>query len=233
MKRFYTEVGVACADGGFRVLLDGRPLRTPDRRELRLPWRALAEAVAEEWRAQGEEIDPRRMPLTRLATTAVDLLPGRAPAVVEELLDFACHDVLCYRVEHPRELVVRQREAWDPWLDWAARELGVRLAATAGIAAVEQEEAAIERLRALLAEFDPLSLVGLHAAARVTHSIVLALALARGALDADEAFRLAHLEELWEIEQWGEEREQKKRHAALLAELRAAGTLLLASRAGG
>lgn len=233
MKRFYADVAVAAAEGAFRVLLDGRPVRTPGRRELRLPWRMLAEAVAEEWRGQGEEIDPRRMPLTRLVTTAIDLLPERAPAVIAELLEFARHDVLCYRVEHPRELVVRQRAAWDPWLDWAAREHGLRLMPTAGIMAVEQPAEVIERLRCVLEALHPLALVAVHAAARVTHSAVLALALAQGALDAEEAFRLAHLEELWEIEQWGEEREQRRRHSALRAELNAAATVLAASRAAG
>ena len=229
MKRFYAEVSVAPAAEGYRVLLNGRPVRTPKRRALQLPTRALAEAVAAEWQAQVEEVDPRTMLLTRLITTAIDVLPERRPQIIAELLEFARHDVLCYRVTHPRELVARQCAAWDPWLAWAAREYGVHLQVTSGIAAVPQEETALARLRAVVEEFAPLPLIGLHAAARITHSLVLALALARQAVDAAEAFRLAHLEELWEIAQWGEEGEQRKRHKALQAELHAASLLLQAA----
>lgn len=226
MKRFYREVSAEAAEDGHRVLLDGKPVRTPGRRELRLPTAALAQAVAEEWRRQETEIDPRRMPLTRLVTTGIDLVAGRRPDFVAQLLDFARHDVLCYRVGHPRELVIRQSEAWDPWLDWAERVFGIRLAATSAIASIEQSETALRHLQEVLDGLDDLALVGVHAVARLTHSIVLALAVAHGALGSEQAFRLGHLEELWEIEQWGEEREQVKRHAMLRQELAAAARLL-------
>lgn len=230
MKRFYRDVRIEPSQNGFRVLLDGRPVRTPGRHELRLPSAALAEAVAEEWRAQGEEIRPPTMHVTRLATTVVDLMPARRAEVVAETRGFARHELLCYRAGHPRELVARQRRKWDPWLDWAERELAVRLVVTEGVLPVDQEEGVPERFGTLLDELDDFALVGLHAVARLTHSIVLAFAVARGALDGADAFEIAYLEELWEIEQWGREREQTRRHAALRAELDAAARYLAALR---
>ncbi len=226
MKRFYGRAEAAAAGNGHHVLLDGRPLRTPAGRPLRLPGGGLAAAVAGEWAAQGERIDPLAMPLTRLATTVVDLLPAGRPAVVAELSGFAGSDLLCYRVAHPRELVARQEREWQPWLDWAARKFAARLRVTAALDPVPQPEGAVRALTGAVEALDDWHLVGLHAATTVTGSLILGLALVHRELDAERAFRLAHLEEHWEIERWGRDPEQEARLATLRRDLATAARFL-------
>ncbi len=222
MKRFYERAEPSSSGEGSRVLLDGRPLRTPAGRTLLLPGPGLAAAIAGEWAAQGERIAPHSMPLTRLATTVVDLLPARRGEVVAELTGFARTDLLCYRVAHPRELVVRQEREWQPWLDWAAREFDAPLRATAELEPVAQPEAAVRRLTAAVEKLDDWRLAGVRAATTLTGSLVLGLAAARAGLTGARAFALAHLEELWEIERWGCDPEQEARHAAIRRDLDAA-----------
>lgn len=226
MRRVYEVVTVEEGPEPVAVLLDGRPLRTPARLALRLPTRPLAEAVAAEWAAQGERIDPETMPLTRLAATATDLMPGRRGDVVAELADHAGTDLLCYRTASPAELAARQQARWQPWLDWAAATFGARLEVTRVLDPTPQPRASLEALERVLARLTDWSLVGLHAAVRTTGSLVLGLALLRGALDAEEAFALAQLDELFEIERWGAEREQQRRLAALRRDLGAAERFL-------
>ncbi len=226
MKRFYDTVTVTEAEDGFAVVLDGRPVRTPGRRPLRLPTRRLAEAVAGEWRAQRERIEPHRMPLTRLAATALDHMPARREDAVRHLLDFARSDTLCYRVSTPPDLAERQARCWQPWLDWAARTLGAELQPTDGLALVPQPEAALARLEAVVRALDDWRLVAVHGLARDLHSLVLALAVEQGALAAGEAFDLAHLEERYEIERWGEVDLQRRRHAELRRSVEAAARFL-------
>src|SRR5262245_61211151 len=135
-KRFYQRVDVADRDGGFALLLDGKPVRTPGKRQLLLPSRALAEAVAEEWAAQKERIDPATMPLTKLANSAIDGVPGREDAVIGDILNYAGSDLLCYRAEGPRGLTETQRAHWDPVLDWVKSELGATFVIAGGIVLV-------------------------------------------------------------------------------------------------
>lgn len=221
MRRFWREVGVVGDADGWAVQLDTRPLRTPARRALIVPTPALAEAIAAEWRDAGDQVDAARMPVTRLATTVVDLMPARRADAIAEALGFAATDLLCYRAAGPAELVLRQARAWQPWLDWAARVHGARLVATEGVMAVTQEADALARLHAVVEGLDAWRLVGLHAAVTLTGSLILGLALEAGALDAEAAFALAQLDELFEIEQWGEEEQQRLRHAALRRDLAA------------
>lgn len=226
VKRFYREVTVGQDDGGSTVLLDGRPVRTPARRPLVLPSPALAEAVAEEWQGQDETIAPETMPLTRLATTVVDLMPARRADAIEEVAGFAGTELLCYRAAAPASLVERQRRAWQPWLDWATREYDAPLMVADDVMPVEQPATSLNALHAAVAAHDDWRLVGLHAAATLLGSVVLALALERGVIDVDAAFRTALLDELFEIEQWGEEAAQQQRHRRLRAELAAAERFL-------
>lgn len=226
MKRFYGTVALGSGQGGFTVLLDGRPVRTPARHVLSLPSQPLAEAVAEEWRAQGEQVDARAMPLTRLATTAVDLMPVRRGDAVAEAADYAATDLLCYRATGPQSLVQRQAEAWQPWLDWAERQHDARLVAVSGIMPATQSATALRALRAAVERLDPWRLVGLHAATTLTGSLVLGLAIERGALAAEAAFDLAMLDEQFEIDQWGEDAEQAAQLARRRADLAAAGRFL-------
>ena len=202
MKRFYKEVKVA--DGA--ILLDGKPVKTPARAELRLPTPALAEAVAAEWRGQEEEIDPRTMRLTGLSNAAIDRVMPDMPAFVRPLAAYAESDLLCYRADSPAELIARQAEAWDPLLDWARRRFDAHFAVTSGIVHAPQPDATIARLGEALAAYDAFHLAGLAPIITIGGSLVTALALVEGEVDPDSAFDLTHLDELWQARRWGEDK---------------------------
>jgi chaperone required for assembly of F1-ATPase len=232
VKRFYRQVEVASERDGHRVLLDGRPLCTPAKRALRLPTAALTVAIAAEWRDQSETIQPASMPLTRLASTAQDRLPDLRPAAIAELTDYAGTDLVCYRAAAPLELVERQAEAWQPLLDWAASTYGARLSVTTSILPVEQPSAAVQALQAAVEALGDWPLVGLHAATTALGSLILGLALAGGRIDAKQALAASLLDELFEIERWGEDVEASRRHAALRRDVEAAAAFLDALAAG-
>ena len=226
-KRFYRVVSIdGPAGAAFRVLLDGRPARTPSKRELALPARPLAEAVAAEWEAQGERIDPGTMPLTRLVNTALDGVAGREAEVRADIAKYAASDLLCYRAEGPSELVRRQAEAWDPVLAWACAALGANLVTGHGVAPVAQPEAATEAIGRALAGLDAFSLAAHHVMTTLTGSALLALAHAGGRLKAEEAWAAAHIDEDWQIGQWGEDAEAKARRRRRWTEMEAASRLL-------
>jgi chaperone required for assembly of F1-ATPase len=219
VKRFYKDVTTAPDENGFTVFLDGRPVRTPARNLMRLPSHALARQVAEEWSAQGDELAPADMRLTRFATTAIDLMPSRRGDAVAEIAGYAATDLLCYRAPDPAELAVRQEATWQPWLDWLERAFGSRLVVTRTIDPIPQPEESLASIGRAIEALDDWRLVGVHAAATVLGSVVLALAMERGELGPEEAFKTALLDELYEIERWGEEQEQLRRHARLKADL--------------
>ena len=226
MRRFYERASVSPGEGGHGVLLDGRPLRTPAKRPLIAPTSGLAEAIAEEWQAQSDTIRPAMMPLTRLASTALDRMPALRGPVIDEVAGFAGTDLLCYRAEEPFELVQRQRHAWQPLLDWAAQTHGARLLATTSILPVEQPADALGRLRTLVESRDDWPLVGLHAATTTLGSLVLGLALAERRLDPEQALTATLLDELFEIERWGIDDEIERRHGALRRDVHAAAAFL-------
>ena len=206
-KRFWTEVSVAEEAGTWRVLLDGRPLRTPSKTALDLPTEALARAMAEEWAAQDTVIDPRTMPVTRAANTAIDrVVPYRAE-VVAMLASYGETDLLCHRADGPDTLVARQQEGWDPLLDWAHRDLGARLRPTIGILPVDQSPDALRRLSEALESYDAFGLTAVHDLVTLSGSLVLGLAVARGRLDADTGWTLSRIDEDFQIDQWGEDEE--------------------------
>lgn len=221
-KRFYKEVSVAPGDGGYRVLLDGRPIRTPAKVMFVVPGAALADAVAAEWAGQDTHIDPAVMPLTRLSNTAIDRVAGRETEIIKEIAEFAASDLLCYRADHPQELADRQAAAWDVWLDWAETELGGRLKTAQGVVPVVQDPVILGRFWAVLGEFGAFPLAGLHTAVALTGSAVLGLALVRGRLDAAAAFEVAHLDDRWQAALWGEDEEAAVRLALRRDELAAA-----------
>lgn len=221
MKRFYKEATAGDDGSGPLVLLDGKPVLTPKRRPLRLPTPELAAAVAAEWAEQGEVLATAAMDLTRLATTATDLLPDRRPDMLAEAAGYAGSDLLCYRAAHPAALVAWQDQRWQPWLDHAAQRYGAPLAVTTGTALIRQPPAALALLGAHLRRQDDWTLTGLHAATTTTGSLVLALALADGTLPPGAAFEAALAEELFTVERYGLEEEQEKRHLRLRAELTA------------
>lgn len=215
MKRFYKAVTVAPIEAGYAVQLDDKPLRTPAKAPLTLPSRALAEAVAAEWRGQGEELRLDDLPLTRLASTAIDLVTPRRPEVVAEVARYAGTDLVCYRAGHPPELAARQHEAWQPLIDWATLRYDAPLEVTAGIVPIAQAPTTLRALTAAVEAYASLELAALHMATAACGSLVVALALLEGRLDVEGAFAAAQLDETFEIEQWGEDAEQMQRRAAL------------------
>jgi chaperone required for assembly of F1-ATPase len=230
MKRFYDAVEVAQGSGGFAVALDGKTVNTPGRAKLRLPNAALAEAVASEWRAQGEQVDPHTMRLTRLANTAVDRVAGRREQVISEIASFAANDLLCYRAAAPPELVARQSAAWQPVLDWAQARYGVRLKVTTGVSHVDQPDESLHALTAAVARFDDFALAALHSATAASGSAVIGLALAEAEIDAEAAWACTDLDDSWQAERWGDDDEAGRRRAALRADVLAAGRFLALCR---
>jgi chaperone required for assembly of F1-ATPase len=206
-KRFYKDVSVEPRGERCAVMLDGRPIRTPGKREFVVPTRDLAEALAAEWAAQGADIDPAAMPITRLVNTAIDAVEERKREVAEDIVAFAGSDLLCYRAEAPDALVRRQAEAWDPVLEWAKHELGAEFALRAGVMPIEQPAQSLEAVRRRIEGLDALSLAALHILTTITGSAVLALAHAHGELSADEAWVAATIDESWQREQWGRDEE--------------------------
>jgi chaperone required for assembly of F1-ATPase len=211
MKRFYKTVAADETPEGFRILLDGRPVQTPGRSTLLLPTSSLAEAVAEEWRAQGDEVDPVSMPLLRLANTVLDGVRANRAEVIATVLRFGEHDLLCYRAEAPAALVGRQKAEWNPMLAWAAENYGAHLTVTNGIGHVAQPHHALAALERVVAAQDDFALAGLHVIASITGSLVLALALVAGAINPAQAFQLSRLDELYQAESWGTDAEAQKR----------------------
>lgn len=202
MKRFWKGVQV---DAERVVRLDDKPVRTPGRAPLALPNAALAEAVAEEWRAVGETIDPRAMPLTGLANAAIDRVAPDPAAFAASLAAYGESDLLYYRAEDPPELVARQATAWDPLLDWARARYDVHFETVAGVMHKPQLRATLERLGEALAARDPFALVALQPIVTITGSLIGALALAEGAIDAEGLWRAAQIDEDWQAELWGED----------------------------
>jgi chaperone required for assembly of F1-ATPase len=225
-RRFYRTAEVAASGEGYAVRLDGRPVRTPKKHLLAVPTAALAEAIAAEWNAQGERIDPDTMPLTKLANTALDgVVPHRA-AVAAEIVAYAGSDLLCYRATAPEPLARRQRAAWDPVLAWVETELGASFALGEGVMPVAQSQAALARIAAAVDRFTPLQLAALHVMTTLTGSALLALAHALGRLTVDQAWSAAHVDEEWQVSQWGEDAEAAARQRRRLAEMHAASAFL-------
>ena len=207
MKRFYKTAGTAPAAndarGGFHITLDGKPVRTPAKAHLVVPGEGLAAAIAAEWQAQGEVIDPRGMGLMTLACTTLDRVRPQRSMVVDEVLRFAGTDLLCYRAEAPEALRDRQDAGWQPLLDWAAAHLGLRFVVTAGIVPVGQEPGLVEAARLHLDTYDDFTMVGTSKLTHGTGSVVLAMAVIEGRITADEAFALSQIDEIWQESLWG------------------------------
>lgn len=209
-KRFWTEVTVEPVTGGHAVRLDGRPVKSPAKTEVIVPTRPLAEAVAEEWRAVSEVVDPTVMPFTRAANAALDRVTAQRAEVADMLSEYAASDLLCYRADAPEALVERQAAGWDPLLDWAAERYGARLVPTVGVMFAAQDDAALSRLRAPVLEMSPWQLTALHDLVALSGSLVIALAVVEGARAPEEAWDLSRIDETWQIEQWGEDEEAQE-----------------------
>lgn len=226
-KRFYAKAGVVETPEGFAITLDDKPIRTPSGRQVVGPTRQIAEAIAAEWDAQQEIIDPLTMPLTRLANSVIDAVVDRVDAVTEDVAKYLQSDLLFYRAGQPDALVAREAEHWDPVLFWAADMLGAHFILAEGIVHVRQPDSAVAAARAALPK-DPWSIAALHVLTTLTGSVLLALALMRGVLDEDQVWAAAHVDEDWNMEKWGVDEEVAERRAARLVDFRAAAHILKA-----
>lgn len=218
-RRPYTDVTVRDEPHGVSILLDAKPLRTPSGTPILAPTRALADAIAAEWRAQPARIDIALAPLTRLLGTALDRVPANRSGVIEELVGYAETELVCHRAAHPQELMRRQAEIWQPVLDWFARTYDAPLAVTTGVLAVEQPAASLAAIRRALAALDDLRLTGLSVAVGAAGSLVIGAALAAGRLDPEAAFDAAELDASFQIERWGEDAEATRRRRQLRGDL--------------
>lgn len=225
-KRFYTQATVEEREGRFVLLLDGRGAKTPSRNPLHAPTRAVGEALAAEWAAQGERIDPARMPLTRILNSAIDAVATQMEAVREEIVRYAGSDLVCYRAGEPDALVAAQGAAWDPILADVRARLGARFHLAEGVMYVEQPAEAIAAVRARVAqETSPFALAALSVATTLTGSALIALALADAALTPDEAWAAAHVDETHQERVWGTDALATERRAARRVEFDAAALL--------
>ncbi|MFM9841768.1 MAG: ATP12 family chaperone protein [Dongiaceae bacterium] len=220
MKRVYKKVAVEAVDGGYRVTLDGKPLRTPARAPLVLPRRALIEAIAAEWDAQIENVQPKTMPVMQLVSTAIDRVVAQRDRIAADIAGYAATDLVCYRAELPADLVARQHRTWQPLVDWVRREFAAPLKVTVGVMPQPQPAEALQALRRAVDGLDDLELTAMQALTGVCGSLVIALALRSGFIDADEAWAASQLDETFQIEKWGEDAEAAKRRQALLTDIR-------------
>lgn len=225
-RRFYATAAAVAHAQGFAVTLDGRQARTPGRTPLVVADRAVAEAMAAEWQAQGERIDPSTMPLTRIANSAIDRVSREMAPVRAEIVKYAGSDLVCYRAEGPDTLTAAQEAAWGPVLAWARESLGARFVLAAGIIAVDQPAESLAAVSAALADLDPLRLAALHVGTTLTGSALIGLAVLRGALSAEQAWTAAHIDEDWQMEQWGRDEMALARRAARWREMQAAALIL-------
>ncbi len=231
-KRFYTQVDVGAeTDAGFPVLLDGKPIKTPAGRPLAAPSRALAESIAAEWSAQENEVDPARMPLTRLANAVIDGVADKAQQVTDEIAQYLGSDLVLYRADRPEGLIARQAALWDPLLAWAREAFGAHFVPVEGVMFAEQPAQAIEAARAALPSAaggmnDIWRLGALSSITAITGSALIALALSAEALDVEAAWAAAHVDEDWQMAQWGRDELALTARAFREAEMRAAAAVL-------
>jgi len=222
MKRFYKSAAAIAVAEGHAIGLDGRPIRTPEKRVLTVPSAGLAAAIAEEWNAQPDRIEPLSMPLTQLANTALDRVPVHRDAIVDEAVGYAATELLCYRVDRPPDLVARQRAAWDPLLDWAAIHLDAPFRVTTGIVPIDQDDAVAAAVRRQVAAFDDHRLAALHLAVGASGSIIVTLALFAGRLDAGTAVAVSQVDERYQLDVWGADDEAEERLVRMREDIEAA-----------
>jgi chaperone required for assembly of F1-ATPase len=224
-RRSYETAATAAVADGHAVRLDDKPVRTPARRVLAAPTPALAEAIVAEWQAQKDVIDPAKMPLTRLANAIIDGVADARLPVAEEIGKYLASDLLFYRAASPSGLVDLQARHWDPIITWARQALGADFELGEGVVYVVQPEAALAAASAAI-PLEPWRLGAVHAITTLTGSALIALAMARGALSADAAWQAAHVDEDWNMAQWGRDEMAMARREFRLAEFQAAATVL-------
>ncbi|HKL45932.1 MAG TPA: ATP12 family protein [Roseovarius sp.] len=212
-RRFWKAAEAVPEGGGFTVRLDGRPVKTPAKAALVVPSHAMAQAIAAEWDAQGEQIDPRAMPVTRAANAAIDKVAQQHPEVAQMIADYGDSDLLCYRAESPVELVERQRQEWDPLLDWAADALGARLRPVTGVMHAPQDGAALATLSRQVHAMDAFTLTAFHDLVSLSGSLVIGFAALHESRDIAALWQASRVDETWQEELWGPD-EEAREHAA-------------------
>lgn len=213
-KRFWTDTTIDAVETGFVVLLDGRLVRTPAKAVLTLPTRAMAQAVAMEWDAQGQKVDPATMPNTRSANAAIDKVSTQHGEVADMIADYGGSDLLCYRADAPEALSARQAQAWDPMLDWASTHLGARLDTTTGVMHLAQCPQALKALRTCVHGFGAFCLTAVHDLVGLSGSLILGLAATTQDFTPEALWKLSRIDEDWQIEQWGRDEEAEEMTAA-------------------
>jgi chaperone required for assembly of F1-ATPase len=222
VRRFYRKAEPVQRAGGHGITVDGKPIKTPGKRDLVVPNEALAAGIAEEWNAQEGEVRAVTMPLTRLATTTVDRVATQRDVIVRQTANYAATDLVCYRAAHPPALAARQQAVWQPLIDWAVLRYDAPLSVTTGVIPTKQSAASLRAFAAAVAEQHDFALTALHVATAACGSLVIGLALIEGRLDAEGAFAASQLDESFQIEAWGEDAEQAERRRALAADIEAA-----------
>jgi chaperone required for assembly of F1-ATPase len=234
VKRFWDNATVGHVDDAYTILLDGRPMHLPGGATLRLLHSALADAIAAEWRqaggGKGGEVSFAETPLTRLAGTAQERIARDPWPIVDAIARYGESDLLCYRAETPDELVRRQAEAWQPWLDWAERRYGARLRVASGVVAVRQHRDSVAALRGAVAALDEWALAALGIAVPALGSLVLGLAMAERQVDPATAHALGALDELFQTEKWGEDAEAAVRRQSVARDIALAARLITLTR---
>jgi chaperone required for assembly of F1-ATPase len=231
MKRFYRKAEAAKRAGGYAITLDGKPIKTPGKRDLLVQSGALAAAIAEEWNAQEAEVRATTMPLTRFATTTVDRVATQRDAIIRQTANYAPTDLVCYRAARPPALAARQQAVWQPLIDWAVLRYDAPLSVTTGVIPTKQSATSLRAFAAAVAEQDDFALTALHVATAACGSLVIGLALIEGHLDAEGAFAASQLDESFQIEAWGEDAEQAAGRRALAADIQAAARFIWLLRA--
>ena len=219
MKRFYSIVCVEKVGDVFLVLLDGKGLKTPKKAPLKISSIELAKAIANEWRAQGDQIALERMPMTRLAYSCIDLVSINRKSVVEQISRYGLSDLLCYWAEGPKDLVDIQHNLWQPLLDWAADSLGVKFRTTSGIIHIQQDNETLEKLRSIIGKFDNEELTSLHDFTTILGSVVIGLATLSGKLGVNDAWNAGMIDTEYQKGRWGKDEQAVEREKRLRAEL--------------
>ena len=232
MKRFYDKAEVVSLADGYGIELDGRAVKTPEKRDNISPTKALAEAICQEWNDQGDKVAPDQMPIAKLQNTAIDRVETRRDDLIEELVKYSGTDLLCYRAEFPEELARRQVALWQPLLDWLKQEHDVTLKVTCGIIPVDQDPEELDKIRKFLQRLDSFHLAAFYNITTLCGSVTIALNVYAGIITVDQAWEAAQLDDAYQIEQWGIDDEAKIRTDNMKAELDGAAEFLKLCRRG-
>ena len=219
MKRFYKQVSVSEQDGNYSVLLDGKAIKTPEKSPCNIPTKSMADAVAKEWDAQKEDIIPAEMPITKLVNTAIDRVGNRRGTLIDELVEYAGSDQLCYRAEEPIELIELQSKIWDPLLKRMSDIHDIELKVTSGIVFVAQEKSQLAKIRSLIDAMENFPLMAFYAITTVTGSVTIALNLIKIHITVDQAWDAGQLDENFQISKWGSDFEAEERRENIKTEL--------------